>query len=97
MTPSGLPHIVAPDSGNRSVGRYAAEGVTMYRNSQGSRGTKTIHRVLSAYVAYYNQARPHQGLGQRTPLASTEPAGQGPIRRRERLGGLLREYYREVA
>ncbi len=56
-----------------------------------------LRRVLTAYVAHYNEARPHQGLEQRTPLASTEPAGQGPIRRRERLGGLLREYYREVA
>ncbi|HEX2185967.1 MAG TPA: integrase core domain-containing protein [Chloroflexota bacterium] len=48
-------------------------------------GEGHLRRVLSAYVAYYNQARPHQGLEQRTPLASTEPAGQGPIRRRERL------------
>ena len=55
-----------------------------------------LRRVLSTYVAYYNQARPHQGLEQRTPLPPTEPAGEGPIRRRERLGGLLREYYREA-
>ena len=60
-------------------------------------GEGHLRRVLSAYVAYYNQARPHQGLGQRTPLASTEPAGQGPIKRWELLGGLLREYYREAA
>ena len=56
-----------------------------------------LRRVLTAYVAHYNQARPHQGLEQRTPLPPTEPAGQGAIRRRERLGGLLREYYREAA
>ncbi len=56
-----------------------------------------LRRVLTAYVAYYNQARPHQGLEQRTPLPPTEPAGQGAIRRRERLGSLLREYYREAA
>ncbi len=35
-------------------------------------------------------------LEQRTPLPPTERPGQGPIRRRERLGGLLREYYREA-
>ena len=56
-----------------------------------------LRRVLTAYVAHYNQARPHQGLEQRTPLPPTEPAGRGPVRRRERLGGLLREYYREAA
>jgi putative transposase len=56
-----------------------------------------VRSVLAAYVAHYNQARPHQGLEQRTPLPPTEPAGQGAIRRRERLGGLLREYYREAA
>ena len=60
-------------------------------------GAAHLHRVLSTYVTHYNQARPHQGLVQRTPLPPTEPAGQGAIRRRERLGGLLREYYREAA
>ena len=56
-----------------------------------------LRRVLTVYVAHYNQARPHQGLEQRTPLPPTARPGQGPIRRRERLGGLLREYYREAA
>ena len=56
-----------------------------------------LRRVLSAYVAYYNLARPHQGMEQRTPIPPTAPAGEGAIRRRESLGGLLREYYREAA
>ena len=56
-----------------------------------------LRRVLRAYVVHYNQARPHQGLEQRTPLPPTERPGQGPIRRRDLLGGLLREYYREAA
>jgi putative transposase len=60
-------------------------------------GEAHLRRVLSAYVAHYNHARPHQGLAQRTPLPSTERAEHGPIRCRERLGGLLREYYREAA
>jgi transposase InsO family protein len=28
---------------------------------------KQLHRLLKAYVVYFNQARPHQGLGQRIP------------------------------
>ncbi len=54
-------------------------------------------RVLTAYVTHYNEARPQQGLGQRTPLPHHGESGQGPVRRLDVLGGLLHEYYREVA
>ena len=27
-----------------------------------------LRRVLAEYVAHYNRARPHRGLGQRTPV-----------------------------
>ncbi len=54
-------------------------------------------RVLAEYVTYYNQARPHQGLEQRCPVALATPARDGPVRRRDRLGGLLHDYYREAA
>ncbi len=60
-------------------------------------GAAHLHRVLRTYVTHYNQARPHQGLQQQTPLPPTERVKQGPIRCRELLGGLLREYYREAA
>ena len=56
-----------------------------------------LHRVLTTYADHYNHARPHQGLGQRTPVAAAAPPGCGPIRRRARLGGLLADHYREVA
>ncbi len=56
-----------------------------------------LRQVLTAYIAYYNEARPHHGLDQRTPVPSAVDSGHGPIRRRDRLGGLLREYYREAA
>jgi putative transposase len=56
-----------------------------------------LRHVLTAYVAYYNEARPHQGQDQRTPVPRGGAAGQGPVRRRDVLGGLLREYFREVA
>jgi hypothetical protein len=56
-----------------------------------------LRRVLGEYVAYYNHARPHQGLEQRCPVALPAPVREGPVRRRDRLGGLLRDYYREAA
>jgi putative transposase len=31
---------------------------------------KQLQRVLNAYVAYFNQARPHQGIGQQIPHSS---------------------------
>jgi putative transposase len=60
-------------------------------------GEAHLRRGLRTYVAYYNEARPHQGLGQRTPVPREEGAREGADRRRDRLGGLLREYYREAA
>jgi putative transposase len=56
-----------------------------------------LRRVLGVYVGYYNRARPHQGLDQRTPVAPDRAGGSGPIRRRDALGGLLHDYYREAA
>ncbi len=56
-----------------------------------------LRRVLSAYVGYYNRARPHQGLDQRTPVAPDGTPSHGPVRRRDALGGLLHDYYRETA
>jgi putative transposase len=54
-----------------------------------------LRQVLSTYVAHYNQARPHQGLDQRTPVPCDGRARDGAVGRRDLLGGLLREYYRE--
>ena len=56
-----------------------------------------LRRVLDTYVAYYNAARPHQGLDQRTPVAPDRHCSGGPIRRRDLLGGLLHDYCRDAA
>ena len=56
-----------------------------------------LRRVLAAYVAHYNEARPHQGLEQDCPIPLMAPPPGGVVRRRDRLGGLLHEYYREAA
>jgi hypothetical protein len=56
-----------------------------------------LRHVLTAYVTHSNEARPHQGLDQRTPVPREQGGGQGLVRRRDVLGGLLRADEREAA
>ena len=37
-------------------------------------GEKQLQRVLKAYVVYFNQARPHQGIQQQIPVSSGSSA-----------------------
>lgn len=56
-----------------------------------------LEHVLREYGQYYNQARPHQGIGQRIPESANHQPGQGSVQRRDILGGLLHDYYRGAA
>ena len=56
-----------------------------------------LRRVLAEYVGYYNHARPHQGIDQRCPLPLGGAARDGPIERRDILGGVLHDYHRRAA
>ena len=61
-------------------------------------GEHHLQRVLPAYIDYYNHARPHQGLDQQCPIAlQPSLARDGPIERRDILGGVLHDYYRRAA
>ena len=62
--------------------------------------------IVSEYVAYYHECRPHQGLDNRLlPLPRRKPndkSGVVPldpskIKCEHRLGGILKHYYREAA
>lgn len=57
-------------------------------------GDRHLERVLTAWFEHYNQARPHRGLGLRTPIARSDPVivMPGRVVCRDALGGLLREY-----
>jgi hypothetical protein len=50
-------------------------------------------------VAHYHRERNHQGLGNELieQLPANMNAGEGPVRRRVRLGGVLSYYYRAAA
>jgi putative transposase len=65
-------------------------------------GEAHLRHILSEYLIYYHQHRPHQGLGNR-PLGWTESVPKdanrpvGEVVCQERLGGLLRHYQRGAA
>jgi transposase InsO family protein len=62
-------------------------------------GEDALRQVLNEYGTHYHQERNHQGKenGLLMALANQEPLGNNPIRSRERLGGLLKYYYRQAA
>jgi putative transposase len=48
-------------------------------------------------VDFYHEERPHQGLRNALIAPQTASVGRGPVRCRERLGGVLKYYYRAAA
>jgi putative transposase len=58
-----------------------------------------LQQVLRGFAEHYNRARPHRGRGLHPPLGPSppDPGALGPVRRRDRLGGLLHEYERVAA
>ena len=62
-------------------------------------GRRHLERVLRAYVAHFNDERPHRSLDLMPPVGSAQPRGSPPvdIRRRDLLGGLIHEYYAAAA
>jgi len=57
-----------------------------------------LQRVLTELINdYYNTARPHQGIAQRTPIPHRKPQHTGTLQRRKVLGGIINDYYRTRA
>lgn len=53
-----------------------------------------LRHVLHEYADYYNNARPHQGLEQRTPNLRPPSDVKHPVHCRDVLGGIIHDYYR---
>jgi putative transposase len=66
-------------------------------------GRRHLERVLDEYVRHYNDERPHRSLALRPPRGNEVRAGPdavaaaASVRRRDRLGGLVHEYYQVAA
>jgi putative transposase len=66
-------------------------------------GRRHLERVLDEYVRHYNDERPHRGLALRPPRGIEVRAGPvaatvaARVRRQDRLGGLVHEYYQVAA
>jgi len=59
-------------------------------------GERHLRWVVSEYGKHYHLERNHQGLGNEL-IEPPETPGQGRLNCRERLGGMLRYYYRRAA
>jgi len=61
-------------------------------------GARMLRNAIAQFLEHYHQERNHQGLDNRILVPGAE-VGQrtGAVQCRERLGGLLRYYYRKAA
>jgi len=60
-------------------------------------GEESLRRALLQYQAHHHGERPHQGKGNVILFPSSEQSARaGALRCRERLGGLLKYYYRDA-
>ena len=61
-------------------------------------GEKHVRYVIESIAEHYNTERPHKALNYRRPMEPDDPPTmEGVVKCRERLGGLLKSYYRDAA
>ena len=78
----------SPNAGVRTVRAECLDWTLIWNR-------RHTQQVLSIYVEHYNTARPHRGTDLDTPTPQAPAADSaGPIRRIDRLDGLLHEYQR---
>jgi putative transposase len=57
-------------------------------------GERHLRRLIAEFVAHYHAERNHQGIGNELIQPLGRADGQGRVRRRQRIGGVLNYYYR---
>jgi hypothetical protein len=60
-------------------------------------GEKHLRDAIREFVDHYQAERPHQGLGNELIVPQAKLIGVGTLNCRERLGGMLKFYYRKAA
>ena len=61
-------------------------------------GEDMLRRTIREFVTHYHEERNHQGLDNQLLIKKpTIVDWHGPVRKRERVGGLLNYYFREAA
>ncbi len=61
-------------------------------------GEKSLRNAIREFLEHYHQERNHQGLGNQLIDGGEEVSCvKGDVNCRERLGGMLRYYYRNAA
>jgi putative transposase len=60
---------------------------------------RQLNYILQTWVKYYNTERPHRGRGVENNVLAPgfHAKGEGRVRSKEQLGGVIRSYYRDVA
>jgi len=84
-----------------NLNAHAEKWVQSVKNESVSKlilfGEASLRRVLAEFEAHYHGERNHQGKGNVILFPSDESVAEdGPVRCRERLGGLLKYYHREA-
>ena len=59
-------------------------------------GEKHLRKIVAEYVEHYHLERNHQGLGNKL-IVPAPMNRRAPVKRRERLGGMLSFYSRDAA
>ncbi len=63
-------------------------------------GEASLHHAVTQYLEHFHHQRPHQGKSNLI-LFPSHPVDlkprDGPVRRKQRLGGVLKFYYRNAA
>ena len=57
-------------------------------------GERHLRRTIAEFVAHYHAERNHQGIGNELIQPLERPDGEGRVRRRQRIAGMLNYYYR---
>jgi Integrase core domain len=60
-------------------------------------GEEHLRAAVREFVDHYHEERPHQGLGNELIAPQAKVIGTGPLKCRQRLGGVLKFYHREAA